>query len=126
SGLAVTIVVDASAAGAATLPAWLRAAARSILEPPSSARAVVIPDRRPATAATGALRGPSGVVGALTGIRADGDRDTAAALTLARSQFPRVETGRRVVVLYTSAPNAGGTHAADLADDFRAAGTILV
>jgi len=125
-GLAVTIVVDASTAGAATLPAWLSAAARFILEAPTSTQTVVIPDRRPATAATGALRGPSGVVGALTGIRADGDRDTAAALTLARSQFPRVETGRRVVVLYTSAANAGGTAAADVADDFRAAGTILV
>ncbi|WP_157437368.1 hypothetical protein [Actinoplanes subtropicus] len=125
-GLAVTIVVDASTAGAATLPAWLSAAARFILEAPTSTQAVVIPDRRPATPATGALRGPSGVVGALTGIRADGDRDTTAALTLARSQFPRVETGRRVVVLYTSAANAGGTRAADLADDFRAAGTILV
>jgi hypothetical protein len=108
------------------LPAWLSAAARFILEAPTSAQAVVIPDRRPATAATGALRGPSGVVGALTSIRADGDRDTEAALTLARAQFPRVETGHRVVVFYTSAANAGRAGAADLADDFRAAGTILV
>ncbi|MCU7728793.1 hypothetical protein ODJ79_34205 [Actinoplanes sp. KI2] len=125
-GLAVTIVVDASAAGAATLPAWLSAAARFILEAPTSTQAVVIPDRRPATAATGVIRGPSGVVGALTGMRADGDRDTEAALTLARTQFPRVETGHRVVMLYTSAPDAGGARATDLADDFRAAGTILV
>ena len=125
-GLAVTIVVDASTKGAATLPAWLSAAARFILEAPTSTQAVVIPDRKPAAAATAPLRGPSGVVGALTAIRADGDRDTETALTLARGQFPRAETGRRVVVMYTSAADAGGVRAADLADDFRAAGTILV
>lgn len=125
-GLAVTIVVDASTAGASTLPAWLSAAARFILEAPTSTQAVVIPDRRPAAAATDPLRGPSGVVGALTGMRADGTRDTEAALTLARGQFPRAETGRRVVVMYTSAADAGGVRAADLADDFRASGTILV
>src|SRR4051812_660682 len=44
-GLAVSIVVDASAAGARTLPAWLSAAARFILEAPAATRAVVIPDR---------------------------------------------------------------------------------
>ncbi|MFI5895514.1 hypothetical protein ACIA5D_36005 [Actinoplanes sp. NPDC051513] len=125
-GLAVTIVVDASTAGAATLPAWLSAAARFILEAPGSTQAVVIPDRRPATPITGQLRGASPVVGALTSMRAAGERDTEAVLALARGQFPRVETGRRVVVMYTSAADAGGPRAADLAQDFRAAGTILV
>ncbi|WP_433376435.1 hypothetical protein ACQPZX_07830 [Actinoplanes sp. CA-142083] len=125
-GLAVSIVVDASTAGASTLPAWLSAAARFILEAPGSTQAVVIPDRFPAAPATAPLRGPSQVVGALTGMRAAGERDTEAALTMARGQFPRAETGRRVVVMYTSATDAGGAKAAELAQDFRAAGTILV
>jgi hypothetical protein len=125
-GLAVTIVVDASSAGASALPAWLSAAARFILEAPASTRAVVIPDRHPATPATNQLRGPSAVVGALTGMRPAGERDTEAVLAMARGQFPRAETGRRVVVMYTSAADAGGMRAADLADDFRASGTILV
>jgi hypothetical protein len=125
-GLAVSIVVDASTAGAAALPAWLSAAARFILEAPGSTQSVVIPDRFPAHPATEPLRGPSQVVGALTGMRAAGKRDTEAALAMARGQFPRAQTGRRVVVMYTSAADAGGAKAADLARDFRAAGTILV
>jgi hypothetical protein len=125
-GLAVTIVVDASTAGAAALPAWLSAAARFILEAPGETQATVIPDRSPAAPAIDPVRGPSEVVGALTGMHAAGERDTAAALTLARGQFPRAGTGRRVVIMYTSATDAGGVAADDLADDFRASGTILV
>ena len=125
-GLAVSIVVDAAQDGASSLPAWLSAAARFILEAPPSTRAVVIPDRRPAGTVTDPLQGPSAVVEALTAIRAGGDRDTEAALILARGQFPQAGTGRRLVVIYTSARNAGGIPAADLAADFRAAGTMLV
>src|SRR3954451_22553090 len=47
-GLAVALVVDTSAAGAETLPAWLSAAARFILEAPATTQAVVIPDSAPA------------------------------------------------------------------------------
>ena len=125
-GLAVSIVVDAAQTGASSLPAWLSAAARFILEAPPSTRSVVIPDRRPASAVTDPLSGPSGVVTALTSIRAGGDRDTAAVLTLARQQFPAAATGRRLVVVYTSARDAGGIEADTLAADFRATGTMLV
>jgi hypothetical protein len=125
-GLAVTLVVDASAAGAGTLPAWLSAAARFILEAPPTAQAVVIADRRPATVLTPALRGPTGVVRALTTVQGGGDRDTAAALALACRQFPQLAPGRRVAVLYTTAAGAGGLAAAALASRFQAAGTILV
>ncbi|MEU8611459.1 hypothetical protein AB0C29_26080, partial [Actinoplanes sp. NPDC048791] len=52
--------------------------------------------------------------------------DTAAALGLAERQFPTAETGRRVVVLYTTAADAGGERAEVLAGRFRASGTILV
>ncbi|MEU4244581.1 hypothetical protein [Actinoplanes sp. NPDC026619] len=125
-GLAVSLVVDASAAGAGTLPAWLSAAARFILEAPAGTESVVVPDRSPATPLTEPQRGPSGVVQALTAVRAGGERDTAAALDLARDQFPQAAAGRRVVVMYTSAPAIGDQPAAGIARRFRATGTLLV
>jgi len=125
-GLAVALVVDTSAAGAATLPAWLSAAARFILEAPASTEAVVIADSAPAAVTIGPLRGPTGVVRALTSVRARGERDTSAALGLAVRQFPGTAAGRRVVVLYTTGADAGGEGARALASRFRASGTILV
>jgi hypothetical protein len=125
-GLAVALVVDTSAAGAATLPAWLSAGARFILEAPTTTQAMVIADSAPAAAITGPQRGPTGVVRALTSVRARGDRDTGAALRLAMRQFPDVAAGRRVVVLYTTGADAGGESAATLGARFRASGTILV
>jgi hypothetical protein len=125
-GLAVTLVVDTSADGAATLPAWLSAAARFILEAPPTTRAAVIADSAPAAVTVPPQRGPAGVIRALTPLRARGDRDTAAALGLAVRQFPATEPGRRVVLLYTTAANAGGEGAGALAARFRANGTILV
>ncbi|GIF00197.1 vWA domain-containing protein [Paractinoplanes rishiriensis] len=125
-GLAVPLVVDTSSVGAVTLPAWLSAAARFVLEAPSGCQTVVITDHEPATTITPPLRGPTEVIRALTAVRASGPRDTAAALSLAARQFPQAGTGRRVVVLYTTAPDAGGPSAATLAARFRSGGTILV
>ncbi|WP_433717740.1 VWA domain-containing protein [Actinoplanes sp. CA-051413] len=125
-GLAVTLVVDTSAAGATALPAWLSAAARFILEAPATTRSAVIADSAPASVTAGGERGRAGVIRALTSLRPRGERDTAAALGLAERQFPTAETGRRVVVLYTTAADAGGERAEVLAGRFRASGTILV
>jgi hypothetical protein len=125
-GLAVVLVVDTSAAGAKTLPAWLSAGARFILEAPATTQTVVIADSAPAAAIAGPQRGPTGVVRALTSVRARGERDTAAALGLATRQFPAADLGRRVVVLYTTGADAGGESAETLAARFRADGTILV
>ncbi|MEU4421499.1 hypothetical protein AB0F81_12800 [Actinoplanes sp. NPDC024001] len=125
-GLAVTLVVDASTAGAATLPAWLSAAARFMLAAPSSAQAVIIPDRAPAAVVGPAQRGSYGTIRALNAVQAGGDRDTAAVLDLAQRQFPAVPAGRRVVLLYTTAADAGGSDPDRLAARFRDAGTILV
>jgi hypothetical protein len=125
-GLAVTIVVDTSAADAATLPAWLSAGARFILEAPAGTRATVLGASAPATAIAPPQQGPTGIVAALNGVRAGGPRDTAAALTLAARQFPSVPAGRKVVVVYTGAADAGGPAATALAARFRAAGAILV
>jgi hypothetical protein len=125
-GLAVTIVVDTSTADAATLPAWLSAGARFILEAPASTRATVLGDSAPAAAIAPPQQGPTGIVAALDGVRAHGSRDTAAALGLAARQFPEVSAGRKLTVLYTGAADAGGPSAAALAAQFQAAGVILV
>ncbi|GIF26420.1 hypothetical protein Ate02nite_91500 [Paractinoplanes tereljensis] len=125
-GLSVALVVDAAEAGAGTLPAWLSAAARFVLEAPIGTDAVVVPDRRPAAALTAPKLGAAGVVEALATVRPEGERDTAAALALARGQFPPAAAGRRLVVMYTSAPAAGDETAARVAEEFRRDGTMLV
>ncbi|BCJ45676.1 hypothetical protein GCM10010168_59030 [Actinoplanes ianthinogenes] len=126
SKLAVSIVVDASADGAAALPGWLSAGARFSLAAPARTRTVVIADRAPAGVIAGPVRGPAGVVRALGAVRAGGTRDTAAALTLAAGQFPAEPVGQRIAVLYTTATGIDGLSAARLADRFRTAGTLLV
>jgi hypothetical protein len=125
-GLAVALVVDTSTDGAAVLPAWLSAAARFILEAPATTPAVVIAGSAPAGVVVGPVRGAAGVVRGLTSMRAHGERDTAAALGLAVRQFPATPAGRRVVILYTTAADAGGERAGALAARFRASGTLLV
>jgi VWA domain-containing protein len=124
--LAVTLVVDASRAGAATLPAWLSAGARFVLEAPGRSQSAVIVATSPAAVIAGPQRGATEIVRALSTVRARGDRDTAAALTLATRQFPATPPGRRVVVLYTTATDAGGEPATALGARFRSTGTILV
>ncbi|GAB2578750.1 hypothetical protein Aab01nite_08970 [Paractinoplanes abujensis] len=125
-GLAVTIVVDTAATDAASVPAWLSAGARFILEAPTGTWATVIADSAPATAIAPPQQDPAGVVAALGGVQPHGERDTAAALDLAARQFPDVPAGRKLTVVYTGAADAGGPSARELAERFRAAGTILV
>ncbi len=123
---AVALVVDTSVAGAATLPAWRSAGARFALEAPAGAQAVVIAGSAPATVIAGPQRGPADPVRALSSVPARGDRDTAAALALGLRQFPAAAPGRRLVVLYTTGPDAGGEDAGTLAERFRSSGTVLV
>jgi hypothetical protein len=126
SGLALSLVADTSQASAASLPAWLSGAARLMLEAPSGTTAVVIGDSVPAKVVVGPQPGPLEIVRGLDQIAASGPRDTAAALKLAAGQFPRAAAGRRVAVYYTSAPDAGGISASELAAEFRATQTMLV
>jgi hypothetical protein len=124
--LAVTLVVDASEAGRATLPGWLSAAARFILEVPAGTRAAAVADTSPPAVLAPPQRGPAGVVRALSAVQARGDRRTSTALTLALDQFAAPAAGPRVVVLYTAAPDAGAETAEVLAARIRRAATILV
>jgi hypothetical protein len=123
--LAVAFVIDTSVAGGADLPAWLSAAARFILEAPTGTQAAAVADTSPPTLISPPQRGPLGTVRALSGVRAGGQRRTSDALTLAKGQFPATSTGHRVVVVYTSAADAGGESAAALGARFQQAGTIL-
>ncbi|MBL7258781.1 hypothetical protein [Paractinoplanes lichenicola] len=126
TGLAVTIVVDTSLTDATSVPAWLSAGARFILEAPPGTWATVIGDSAPATAIAPPQQDPAGIVAALGGVQAHGERDTAAALDLAARQFPDVPAGRKLAVVYTGATDAGGPSAQELGERFRKAGIILV
>ena len=124
--MTVAFVIDTSDAGRTALSSWLSAATRFVLEAPPGTQAVAVADTTPPKLITGVQRGPVGMVKALSEVRAGGGRDTSDALTLAVRQFPTTPAGRRVVVLYTTAADAGGEPAADLSARFRRAGAILV
>ncbi|HEY7271943.1 MAG TPA: hypothetical protein VH502_04345 [Actinoplanes sp.] len=124
--MSTAFVIDTSDAGRASLSSWLSAATRFVLEAPAGTRAVAIADATPPKLITPSQLGPIGMVRALSDVRAGGRRSTSDALTLAVRQFPDTPVGRRVVVLYTTAANAGGESAAALGARFRQAGAILV
>jgi hypothetical protein len=124
--LAVAFVIDTSQAGGAALPSWLSAAARFILEAPGQTQAAAVADTSPPRLIAPPQRGPMGIVGALSAVRAGGLRSTSDAVTLAMRQFPATPTGRRVVVLYTTSADAGGERAAALGARLRQSGTILI
>ena len=125
--MTVAFVIDTSDAGRTALSSWLSAATRFVLEAPAGAQAVAVADTTPPKLISGVQRGPVGMVRALSEVRAGGGRDTSDALTLAVRQFPGTPAGQRVVVLYTSAADAGGSTALPSLDArFRRAGAILV
>ncbi|GAA0805017.1 hypothetical protein [Spirilliplanes yamanashiensis] len=124
--LAVALVVDASADGAAALPTWLSAAARFALEAPAAARTVVVADTTPPSLRPAPQPGAAGVVRALSTVEPGGERRTAEALTLAVRQFRPGPPGRRLIVLYTSGADAGPESAAALGRRLAREGVILV
>lgn len=124
--LAVAFVIDTSMAGGAALPAWLSAAARFILETPAGTQAAAVADTSPPSLIAPPQRGPTGIVRALSAVRAGGQRSTSDALTLAKAQFPASPAGHRVVMVYTGAAEAGGESAGALSARFKQAGTILI
>jgi hypothetical protein len=126
SGLTLALVIDDGQDGAANLAAWSSAAARFSLAAPADTQAVVVSSAAPAKVVGTPQVGPVGIVRTLNDMTAHGTRDTAAALTLAAQQFPGAAPGRRVVLFYTSARNAGEIEAEALSAQFRAGGTILV
>lgn len=124
--LAVGIVVDASEAGSDQLHAWLSGAARFVLEAPAAARATIIADTTPPRVLAPLQQGPVDLVRALSGVQPHGQRQTADALALAVRQLPAAPPGPRVVILYTTAPDAGGEPAGQLAARLAKAHVLLV
>jgi hypothetical protein len=119
------LVVDASGGGGPAFQAGLSGAAGLLLQLPAQARSGVVADREPPALVTGPKAGVADDVQALSELRPRGERDTSAALTLALDRLPAGRGGRAVLVLYTSARDAGGEPAPALGERLRAAGAVL-
>jgi hypothetical protein len=124
--LAAGLIVDASEPGRKELPGWLSGATRFVLELPPAARAAVVTDSSPPAVVSGLQQGPVDQVRALSAVQPRGARRTSEALTLAVRQLPATPDGPRVLLLYTSAPDAGGEPADRLATRLLNAHTVLV
>jgi hypothetical protein len=124
--LSTVLVVDVSESGAGALPGWLSGAARFALEAPAAARSAVVADTTPPVVVARLQTGPGETVRALSYLRAHGKRKTSQALTLATRQLPAAPAGPRVVVLYTTAADAGGESSAAVARRLANAHAILV
>src|SRR6266545_5024671 len=123
--LAIGLVVDASAAGAKALQAGVSGAANFLLQMPVAARTAVVADTRPPAVVAPLHGGAADALLALSSVRARNERSTSDALTLVLRQLPATPDGSRVVVLYTSAPDAGGEAATDLAARLTTAHALL-
>jgi hypothetical protein len=124
--LATGLIIDASEAGGRSLQGWLSGASRFVLELPAAARTAVITDSTPPAVVAGLQQGPVDLVRALSAVQSRGERRTSEAFTLALRQLPATPAGPRVLVLYTSSPDAGGEPATRLAARLRNAQTVLV
>jgi hypothetical protein len=124
--LAVGIVVDASAAGGDQLQSWLSGAARFVLEAPPTARTTLVADTTPPRVLAPLQPGSVDLVRAISAVQPRGQRQTANALSLAIRQLPPSSTDPRVVILYTTASDAGGESAEQLAARLAEAHVLLV
>ena len=124
--LSTGLVVDASTGPDNSPQPWLSGAARFALEAPAASRTAVIIDGTPPTVAARLQPGPVDAVRALSEGRPHGARHTSDALTLAVRQLPANAADPRLLVLYTSAADAGGEPAGDLGARLKDAHTILV
>jgi von Willebrand factor type A domain len=124
--LSVGLVVDASEAGRDRLQAWLSGAARFVLEAPAASRTTVVADTTPPVVLAPLQQGPVDLVRALSAVQAHGQRQTSDALTTAVDELAGSPAGPRVVILYTSASDAGGEAAAHLAARLAKAHALLV
>jgi hypothetical protein len=123
---AVSVVVDASTAGADALQrSGLSGVTNLLLQLPPESRTAVIADRRPPTVVAPSGQGIAADLDALAALRPDGVRATSDALALAVRQLPPAGVFSSVVVLYTGASDAGGPTAAALGQRLRQAHAVL-
>jgi hypothetical protein len=122
---AIGLVVDVSDATGPAFQAGLSGAAGLLLQLPAESRSGVVADRAPPVLVAGPEPGVTDDVQALSELTAGGARGTSAALTLALDRLPARRGDRSVLVLYTSARDAGGEPATALGERLRAAGAVL-
>jgi hypothetical protein len=122
---AMVVVVDASDGGAPQLQPGLSGVANLVLTVPPRARSALVADTDPPVVVAPLAVGPSGALRGLSVVHPQGARQTAAALDLALQQLRPEPDDPRLVVLYTTATDAGGLPAADLAARLAAAGAVL-
>ena len=122
--LAMGLVVDASEAGSAVLQSGLSGVADFALALAPTTRSALVIDTTPPRLLAPLTVGPTGIVEALNTVQAGGARQTAVALQQAVQQLPTDPTEPRLLVLYTSAADAGEP-AADLVARLNAAGVVL-
>src|SRR6266536_2870777 len=101
--LALSLVVDASPDGAATLQQGLSGMTSFLLQMPVAARVAAVADSSPPTVLTGLRPGAKDALRALDRLRGGGPRRTSDAIDLALRQLPD-DPGPRVLLLLTSAP----------------------
>jgi hypothetical protein len=122
---AVGLVVSVAGVTGPRLQAGLSGAAGLLLQLPAGSRSGVVADRRPPVFVAGPEVGAADGVQALSTLTATGQPDTSAALTLALDRLPARRGDRTVIVLYTSAPDAGGEPPSALGRRLREAGAVL-
>ena len=103
----------------------LSGAASFLLQIPPDASTAVIADRRPPIVVANTATGASQHLEEVSALRSHGARATSDALTLALRQLPPWPGAQPIIVLYTTAPNAGGETATALGERMRRAHAIL-
>jgi hypothetical protein len=122
---AVGLVVDAAAAGATASHAGVSGAANFLLQMPLATRTVVVADTKPPTVLSPLHVGATDALRALSAVPVQSARDTSNALTLVLHRLPSPRGGLRVVVLQTSASDAGGETADHLVERLTTAHAVL-
>lgn len=123
---ALAFIIDTSAGAAASLQGGgLSGMASFLLQLPPQASTTVIADRRPPAVIAPNSVGVADALRATSALRGGGTRATSDAVTLALRQLASTPGTPPVIVLYTSAPNAGGEPAAELGDRLRRANAVL-
>ena len=123
--LAAAVVVDASRDGGPVLQPGVSGVVDLVLGVPGTARAALVADTDPPVVVTPLRAGAAELLDGLSAMQPRGDRRTVAALDLAAAQLPSDAGSPRVVMLYTSAPDAADRSAADLGAGLSAAGIVL-
>ena len=124
-GLTLGLVIDGSEAGRSALPSALSGAADFLLAAAPTAASTLVVDASPPAVAAPLQAGPTGTLAALSAVSGGGERRTTRAIDLVLGQLPVTATEPRLMLLCTTAPDAGGETADALAARLNTAGVVL-